>query len=150
MGSFSPEFYQFIKDRGLDKYDKMDIPGDVVFKRDGRETGLPFDEVRKYIRNSCLICYDPLSELADLSVGSTESDYGWNTLISRTAQGVKLAEDAAADGIIEIKEYPEDLLPLLKRAVFNKKKRVLERPDATYLELSDWERKYFLGTGGEA
>ncbi|MFA4886206.1 MAG: Coenzyme F420 hydrogenase/dehydrogenase, beta subunit C-terminal domain [Desulfotomaculaceae bacterium] len=150
MGSFSPEFYQFIKARGLDKYEKMDIPGDVIFKREGKETGLHFDEVREYIRDSCLICYDPLSELADLSVGSTESDYGWNTLITRTAQGVKLVEDAVVNGKIEIKEYPGELLPLLRKAVFNKKKRVLERPDAAYLELSDLERGFFLVTGGGA
>ena len=149
MGSFSPEFYQFIKDRGLDKYEKMDIPGDVKFSRDSDETSFPFDDIREYIRKSCLICYDPLSELADLSVGSTESDYTWNTLITRTAKGVKLVEDAIASGVIEIKEYPEKLLPLLKKAVFNKKKRVLESPDSTYLELSTREKTYFLSAGGE-
>jgi len=41
-------------------------------------------------------------------------------------------------------------LPLLRKAVFNKKKRVLERPDAAYLELSDREREFFLVTGGGA
>lgn len=149
MGSFSPEFYQFIKDRGLDKYEKMDIPGDVKFSRENEDTSFPFDEIREYLRKSCLICYDPLSELADLSVGSTESDYAWNTLITRTVKGVKLVEDAVASGVIEIKEYPEKLLPLLKRAVFNKKRRVLESPDSTYLELSAREKIYFLSAGGE-
>ena len=149
MGSFSPEFYQFIKDKGLGKYEKMDIPGDVKFSSENEETCFPYDEIREYIRKACLICYDPLSELADLSVGSTESDYGWNTLITRTVKGVKLVEDAVASGAIEIKEYPDELLPMLKKAVFNKKKRVLERPDATYLELNDQEREYFLGAGGE-
>ncbi|MDD4334885.1 MAG: Coenzyme F420 hydrogenase/dehydrogenase, beta subunit C-terminal domain [Desulfotomaculaceae bacterium] len=148
MGSFSPEFYQFIKFKGLDKYEIMDIPGDVVFKRKSKETCLPFEEIREYIRDSCLICYDPLSELADLSVGSTESDYGWNTLITRTAKGVKLVEHAIVNGVIEIKEYPGKLLPLLRKAVFNKKKRVLERPDATYLKLSAREKEFFLVTGG--
>ncbi len=150
MGSFSPEFYQFIKNRGLGKFEKMDIPGDVKFSSENEETCFPYDEIREYIRKSCLICYDPLSELADLSVGSTESDYGWNTLITRTAKGVKLVEDAVASGVIEIKEYPGKLLPVLKKAVFNKKKRVLERPDATYLKLSDQEREHFLTAGGEA
>jgi coenzyme F420-reducing hydrogenase beta subunit len=150
MGAFSPEFYQFIKNRELERYEKMDIPGDVKFSRDNEETSFPFDEIREYIRKACLICYDPLSELADLSVGSTESDYGWNTLITRTVTGVRLVEDAAASGVIEIKDYPDKLLPILKKAVFNKKKRVLERPDAVYLELSDREREFFLGTGGKA
>ncbi|MFX4260753.1 Coenzyme F420 hydrogenase/dehydrogenase, beta subunit C-terminal domain [Pelotomaculum propionicicum] len=150
MGSFSPEFYKFIKEKGLDEYEKMDIPGDVNFKKDNKETSLPYDEVREYIRNSCSICFDPLSELADLSVGSTEYDYGWNTLIIRSEKGSNLAKEAAANGIIEIKEYPAPRLPLLRKAVFNKKKRVLERPDATYLEISGQEREYFLANGGGA
>lgn len=150
MGSFAPEFYQFIKDRRLEEYEKMDIPGNVKFKRDNKETCFSFDEIREYIRDSCNICYDPLSELADLSVGSTESDYGWNTLIARTTKGADLVKNAVANGVIEIKEYPGELLPLLKKAVFNKKKRVMERPDAAYLELSDRERNFFLNNGGDA
>lgn len=150
MGSFSPEFYWFIKDRRLEEYEKMDIPGDVKFKRDNKETCFSYDEIREYTRDSCHICYDPLSELADLSVGSTESDYGWNTLIIRTTKGATLVNNAVANGVIEIKEYPRELLPLLRKAVFNKKKRVLERPDALYLELSNREREFFLVTGGGA
>ncbi len=137
MGSFSPDFYKFVKSKGLDEYEKMDIPGDVKFKKDSKEMILPYDEVRKYIRDSCSICFDPLSELADLSVGSTEYDYGWNTLIIRTSKGASLAQDAVSSGIIEVKDYPIDRLPLLRKAVFNKKKRVLERRDAVYLEISD-------------
>ncbi len=148
MGSFSPDFYQLIKNKKLDRYNKMDIPGDVKFSSEDKETFLPYDEIRDYIRGSCLICYDPLSELADLSVGSTEYDYGWNTLIIRTSKGANLVKEAAARDIIELKEYPADRLPSLKKAVFNKKKRVLERPDAKYLELSDLEREFFLVTGG--
>lgn len=150
MGSFSPEFYKFIKDKGLDEYEKMDIPGDVNFRKGNKETSLAFDEVREYIRASCSICFDPLSELADLSIGSTEYDYGWNTLIIRTDIGASLAKDAVADGIIEIKEYPAPRLPLLKKAVFNKKKRVLENPDAAYLKISNKERDFFLANGGSA
>ena len=150
MGSFSPEFYRFIKDKGLDEYEKIDIPGDVNFKKGNKETILPYDEVREYIRASCNICFDPLSELADLSVGSTEYDYGWNTLIIRTDTGAILVKDAVADGIIEIKEYPAPRLPLLKKAVFNKKKRVLENPDAAYLKISNKERDFFLANGGSA
>jgi len=149
MGSFSPDFYQLIKDKKLDGYEKMDIPGDIKFARGNKETYLPFDEMREYVRDSCHICYDPLSELADLSVGSTEYDYGWNTLIMRTTKGSNLVKDAAARDVIELKEYPGDRLPLLKKAVFNKKKRVLERPDAKYLELSDQEKEFFLVTGGD-
>jgi hypothetical protein len=60
-----------------------------------------------------------------------------------------LVEQACANGYIEIKPYPSELLPLLKRAVFRKKKRVLGRLDFTYLNLPAPEREYFLSTGDD-
>jgi hypothetical protein len=47
-----------------------------------------------------------------------------------------------ASGIIEIKEYPPERLPLLRKAVFNKKKRVW-KGRTTYLEIPVKEREYF-------
>lgn len=149
MGSFSPEFYQFMKERQLDKYEKMDIPGDVQFSGTKGKVNVPLEDIRKYIRLSCLICYDPLSELADISVGSTEYDNGWNTLITRTTKGSRLVREAVKNNIIEIRPYPEERLPLLKKAVFDKKKRVLERPDASYLDLPAEEREFFICAGGD-
>lgn len=149
MGAFSPEFYSFIKEKNLDNYDWMDIPNDVVFHGVSEDVIIPFDEMRRYIRNACLYCYDPLSELADISVGSTEFDSGWNAMIIRTNKGTELIEQACAKGYIEIKSYPSELLPILRKAVFLRKKRVLELPDFTYLNLSAQEREYFLSTGDD-
>jgi len=149
MESFSPEFYQFIKERQLDKYEKMDIPGNVQFSGAKGKVDIPFEDIRKFIRKSCLVCYDPLSELADISVGSTEYDYGWNTLIIRTSKGSNLVREAVESSIIKIKPYPEELLPLLRKAVFNKKRRVLERADASYLDLPAGEREFFIAAGGD-
>jgi coenzyme F420-reducing hydrogenase beta subunit len=70
-------------------------------------------------------------------------------LIVRTQKGADLVEQACAGGYIEVKAYPSELLPILKKAVFRRKKRVLERPDFTYLNLSAQEREYFLSTGDE-
>ncbi len=149
MGSFSPEFYTFINMKDLGSYDRMDIPKDVHFRGSGQEIIIPFEEMRQFIRNACLSCYDPLSELADISVGSTEYDPDWNALILRTTKGSELVEQACASGYIEIKPYPPELLPILRKAVFRRKKRVLERPDFTYLNLSAQEREYFLSTGDD-
>lgn len=149
MESFSPDFYQYIKENKLEKYSRMDIPKDIQFEGNGEKFIIPFEKIRKYIRKSCLSCFDPLSELADLSVGSTEYDPAWNTLIVRTEKGSDLVEKAVKNGTIEIKPYPKELLKILRKAVFNKKKRVLERPDAAYLELTPQEREYFLGSGGD-
>ncbi len=147
MESFTPDFYDYIKENNLDEYYRMDIPKDVQFERNGENIFVPFDEVRKFVCKSCYSCFDPLSELADLSVGSTEHDPGWNTLIVRTEKGAELVKKAVARGVIETKPYPKELLPLLRKAVFYKKKRVLEGPDTNYLELTPYERKYFLATG---
>jgi coenzyme F420-reducing hydrogenase beta subunit len=149
MGAFSPEFYSFIREKKLDNCDRMDIPNDVLFQGSGKDVIIPFEEMRKFIRNACLTCYDPLSELADVSVGSTEYDPGWNALIIRTQQGAELVEHACSKGYIEIKPYPPELLPVLKKAVFRRKKRVLERPDFTYLNLPAQEREYFLSMGDD-
>jgi hypothetical protein len=143
-------FYNFIKEKHLDSYDRMDIPKDVKFQGADGEVFIPFEEIRKYIRDACLSCYDPLSELADVSVGSTENDPGWNTVITRSVRGLELLESAVSQGIIEIKPYPEKLLPALRKAVFNKKKRVLERPDSAYLNIPAQEKEYFLSSGGAA
>lgn len=149
MGAFSPEFYNFVKEKNLDNCDRVDIPNDVVFHGAGEDVTIPYDEMRQFIRNACLYCYDPLAELADVSVGSTEFDPGWNALIIRTQKGAELIEQASAKGYIEIKPYPSELLSILKKAVFRRKKRVLELPDFTYLNLSAQEREYFLSTGDD-
>ncbi|MGB9802292.1 Coenzyme F420 hydrogenase/dehydrogenase, beta subunit C-terminal domain, partial [Desulfofundulus sp.] len=107
-------------------------------------TDIPLDEVRPFIRPACQLCFDPTSEFADVSVGSTEYDSRWNTLIVRTARGKEIVDAARAGGIIETRAYPEERLPLLYRAVRNKKLRVLHALElgqgAGYLQLSDQYR----------
>ncbi|MCL6635761.1 MAG: Coenzyme F420 hydrogenase/dehydrogenase, beta subunit C-terminal domain, partial [Peptococcaceae bacterium] len=148
--ALSAEFYPFLEKKGLHHCTRMDIPRDGVFfqMEDGARVNLPLEEIRPFIKNACLACYDPLSELADLSVGSTEHDPGWNTLVVRSSKGRRLAEEAAAAGVVELKPYPPELLPVLRQAVFQKKKRVLERPDAAYIGVPPGERSFFLEGGG--
>lgn len=150
MGSLSPEFYSFLKENKLDRYERMDIPKDILFQGAGGDVMIPFEDVRRFIRPSCLSCYDPLSELADVSVGSTEHDPGWNTLIVRTAKGMDMVEKARSTRDIETKTYPPELLSVLREAVFNRKKRVLECPESMYLDVPLREKDYFLTVGGDA
>ena len=149
--SLSAEFYSFLKERGLANCSRMDIPKDGVnfHREDGSQITLPLEEIRPFIKNTCLACYDPLSELADVSVGSTEHYPGWNTLVVRTDKGRQLMADASTAGIIELQPYPQERLPLLRQAVFQKKKRVLERPDTSYIGVSTEEKESFF-EGGEA
>lgn len=148
--SLSAEFYSFLKKSGLDHCSRMDIPKDGVSiqKKDGSRVNLPLEEIRPFIKETCLACYDPISELADVSVGSTEHDPGWNTLVVRTQNGKQLVEASVTAGVLELKPYPQELLPLLRRAVFQKKNRVLQRPDAAYIGVPPGERDTFLKGGG--
>lgn len=149
--SLSADFYSFLKKRGLGNCIRMDIPKDGVYfqKEDGSQVKVTLEEIRPFIKNTCQACYDPLSELADVSVGSTEHDPGWNTLVVRSRKGKQLVEESTAAGIIELKPYPRELLPVLRRAVFQKKKRVLGRPEAAYIGVPPGERDTFI-EGGEA
>lgn len=147
--SLSSEFYSFLNKKGLFNCSRMDIPKDGICfrKEDGSPVEIPLEEIRPFIKDACLACYDPLSELADVSVGSTEHDPGWNTLVVRTQKGKQLVEDSVEAGIIELKPYPLELLPALRRAAFQKKKRVLERPDTAYIGVPSEERAIFLERG---
>lgn len=149
--SLSSGLHSFLKERDLADCSHMDILTDGVnFQQEnGSQTTLPLEEIRPLIKDTCLACYDPVSELADVSVGSTEQYPGWNTLVVRSDKGQQLVAGANKAGLIELQSYPLDRLPLLRRAVFQKKKRVLERPDASYVGIADWERDSFL-KGGEA
>lgn len=149
--ALSPDFYSFLRERGLAGCRRMDIPKDGVYLtcEDGLQVKVDLTEVRPFIKESCLSCYDPLSELADVSVGSTEHDPEWNTLVVRTARGEHLVEEAGAAGVLELKSYPGDLLPLLKEAVLNKKKRVLAHHGAGYLRLPPGEKELLEGGGSQ-
>jgi coenzyme F420-reducing hydrogenase beta subunit len=112
---------------------------------------LDHDKVRSHSRETCRSCYDFTSELADLSVGSTEWKEDWNTLIVRTDAGRSFVEAAVRQGWIEREPFPEERLRLLREASFNKKQRVLEqieqdarmRGTDPYLRLSQEEREFF-------
>lgn len=125
--SLSSELYGFLarETRG-EEIIKMDIPleGPCVLTKTGSHRWR-VDEIRPFINKACNYCFDSTSEWADLSVGSTEQDPGWNTLLVRSGQGRDLVELAADKGVLEIKDYPAGRLPVLRKAALNKKMRVL-------------------------
>ena len=146
--ALTPPFYRFLASRAdLARAAKMDIPkeGGVVFSVNGGAVRISLDQVRPFIRPACHNCLDPTAEWADLSVGSTEHDPDWNTLVVRTARGQALVDGAVAAGALEVKPYPAERIPILREAVRGKKLRVLAaleagRPDAAYLRLSPERR----------
>jgi coenzyme F420 hydrogenase subunit beta len=155
--ALSPAFYRFLASRtDLGHATKMDIPkeGGVVFSVGSRSVQVPLDEVRPFIRAACQTCFDPTAELADLAVGSTEHDAGWNTLVVRTARGQEVVDAAVKVGVLEVKPYPPDRIPILRAAVKGKKLRVLDAvesgtAEAAYLHLSP-ERRAAVRADGRA
>jgi hypothetical protein len=115
-------------DRGITR---VDVPPEVLALATGSGVvNIPVEEVRAFVRPACRLCFDPTSEFADVAVGSTEQDPAWNTLVVRTARGRDLVGATRAAGVIETRPYPAERLPLLRRAVRNKKLRVLADPAA--------------------
>ena len=138
---------------GDEKLKRIDVPrGRFTVETNRESLELDHDSVQSHSRPTCLSCYDFTSELADLSVGSTEWKDDWNTLVVRTDAGRTFLEAAAEKGWIELAPFPGDRLRLLKEASFNKKQRVLEQLEqqarekgaAPYLRISQEEKDFFL------
>ncbi len=124
--SLDPKFHDLVLEKAAGRTpERVDIPKTgMVLYAGGEAIPVSMEEIRPLIKPVCLTCPDPTSELADLSVGSTEHLDEYNTLIVRSARGEELVKKAAAAGVIELKEYPAGRLPLLRGAVSNKKERV--------------------------
>ncbi|HBV95929.1 MAG: hypothetical protein JL50_04735 [Peptococcaceae bacterium BICA1-7] len=132
------DFYRYLEEKaGGDEIVKVDIPVEGLAVTTAKGTGVwPVDEIRPYIREVCNTCADCTSEWADVSVGSTEYDPAWNTLVVRSDAGQSLVNRALEKAVIEIKPYPEERLKILRKAALNKKMRVLQnldRPGPEYL-----------------
>jgi len=142
---------------GDEKLKRVDVPqGRFIVETHRDSFDLDHDSVRSHSRQTCRSCFDFTSELADLSVGSTEWKDDWNTLIVRTEAGRAFLDAAVEQGWIEVEPFPEDRLRLLKEASFNKKRRVLEeleqeaRKSGTepYLKISQEEKDFLLRAQG--
>ncbi|KKM10096.1 hypothetical protein SY88_15770 [Clostridiales bacterium PH28_bin88] len=148
--ALDPGFYRWLAAR-VDPQQVLaiDIPLEGLEVRTAeRVYRWPVDEVRPFIRPACLQCFDSTAEFADVSVGSTEYDPEWNTLVVRTRRGADLVERARQAGVLEVKPYPEERIPILRQAVLNKKIRVLrlwEDGQAAYLQVDDADKEQILG-----
>ncbi|MBA4394689.1 MAG: hypothetical protein C0407_14150 [Desulfobacca sp.] len=103
---------------------------------------ISLDEIRAFIRPTCLVCPDMTSEFSDFSVGTVEGTADWNTVIVRTERGEALINRAIDADIIESRPLPEENLKHLKEASLLKKQRALRALneqgdlDEGYLKLS--------------
>ncbi len=150
-------FYRSLAERGVGTVSRADIPKDegLTLKTDLGAVTYSLEETRSFIRRGCHSCIDPTSELADVSIGSTEADPAWCTLIVRTAAGAALVEKAVSSELLEIKDCPEEAATSLRTAALNKKRRVLKAApeeggpavDSSYLRLAEETRCRIMGEG---
>ncbi|MFO8058061.1 MAG: Coenzyme F420 hydrogenase/dehydrogenase, beta subunit C-terminal domain [bacterium] len=131
----------------LEKAQRMDIPYNrfVVFTKEGA-ADLEYEPIKELHNRTCDICFDFTSELADLSVGSTEWKEDWNTLITRTEKGEQAVNSAQEAGMLNLEPLPDDRVELLKQASLGKKQRVLNElengcPLSDYLVISGEEKQ---------
>jgi coenzyme F420 hydrogenase subunit beta len=136
---------------------KADVPKDegLSMETDQGNLQLSQEETRDFIRNGCYSCIDPTSELADLSIGSTEADTSWCALIVRTEAGEALVEKASASGVLQLREPSEEAVDSLRNAALNKKRRVLAAEGSAnghsintgYLKLPEEVRRRIMEMG---
>ncbi len=91
-----------------------------------RRIVIPLDQMRELIMPGCRYCMDMTSEFADISVGAAEGMAGWNTVVVRTAEGVKLLKLARERKILEETPIPRESLVHLEEAALLKRRRALD------------------------
>jgi coenzyme F420 hydrogenase subunit beta len=91
--------------------------GLVVDSRDGQQHVIPKHEYGyvnlMHVPRRCLVCPDLTNELADLSVGDTWLDKyagGWSTVITRSAEGERVVQEAKRAGVLRVEEIGRDAL----------------------------------------
>ncbi len=150
-------FSEFLKKKvDLSQVRRIDIPPPpanvMVVETTAGDIRLSLDEVRKFIKPTCSVCYDMTSEFADVSVGMVEGVEDWNTFIVRTPAGENFIDKAKKAGVINTKPLEETRLEHLKQASSIKKKRAVDaiqkrtndKKNLLYLRLSAQEKKKFL------
>jgi len=150
-------FSEFLRDKvDLSQVKRIDIPPPpanvMVVETATGDVRFSLDEVRKFIKPTCGVCYDMTSEFADISVGMVEGIQDWNTLIVRTPAGKKFIDKAKKAGVINTRPLEKTRLEHLKKASSIKKKRAVDaiqkrtndKKNLLYLRLSTQEKKKFL------
>ncbi|MHA2295487.1 MAG: Coenzyme F420 hydrogenase/dehydrogenase, beta subunit C-terminal domain [Candidatus Hodarchaeales archaeon] len=94
----------------------------LVWTKDGKEIQSPVKNFDSAVTDSCRLCINFGSRLADLSIGSIGTPDGWSTVIIRSEKGLALVEKAEQAGYIEINEKNVDLTPIKKSVGLKEKK----------------------------
>jgi coenzyme F420-reducing hydrogenase beta subunit len=87
------EYTKKLFDIDLDTAEKTQISkGKYIVTADSKKYACDVQELANIIREGCPYCNDFVSKLADISVGSVGSPYGYSTVIVRSNKGKKLLD----------------------------------------------------------
>jgi coenzyme F420 hydrogenase subunit beta len=98
------------KELGINLADikSMNIKGKMIMTlKSGSTKTIPLAELKAYARESCALCRDFSSELADLSAGGLGLE-GWTCVIARTKEGQRIFKSAEKTGILRTRPVGED------------------------------------------
>jgi len=119
-------------------------PGEFAARlRDGSErriSKLDFNQaIPFYVNRRCLFCTDLTAELSDISVGDGwakegSGTGGWSLVLARTAEGLRIVEDAVSAGIINAVPVGLDEARRMHSHAFDLKKT------GAFLRLGLWRR----------
>jgi coenzyme F420 hydrogenase subunit beta len=150
-------FSEFLRGKvDLSQVKRIDIPPPpanvMMVETAAGDIRFSLDEVRKFIKPTCGVCYDMTSEFADISVGMVEGIEDWNTLIVRNPRGKRFIDKAKKAGVINTMPLEKTRLEHLKKASSIKKKRAVDaiqkrtndKKNLLYLRLSAREKKKYL------
>ena len=114
----------FLAERGIDikEVERFYVTkGNFMVVTKNKEFCIPTKELDPCVRDTCRICEDFTSQLADVSAGSSGSPAGCTSLIIRTKVGEELVK--VSEKAIQTRKLSEDGIKKIERFAFNKKKR---------------------------
>jgi len=76
----------------------------------GSEKLIPLAEILPYVQTGCLVCLDYAGAFSDISAGICENYPGYTVLILRNEKAVKIVNEAASHGYIEVKKAGLDVI----------------------------------------
>ncbi|MFX1497111.1 MAG: Coenzyme F420 hydrogenase/dehydrogenase, beta subunit C-terminal domain [Promethearchaeota archaeon] len=96
-----------------------------IYTKKDEELSIQVKEISHLARKDCKVCFDLTSESADISIGSTGSPVGWNTIIIRTIKGKQLFDSLIKRNLIEYKNIKEVQpgLPTVEKIANSKKNK---------------------------
>lgn len=124
-GFYYDDLVEALSSRGIAIRDVLKFTvykGKLLVRMPDKELAIPMEEIESVVRDSCKVCMDFASELADISAGSVGSEDGWTTLIIRTQRGEDVLKFVQNKGAIETRTIEDNDLEAIRKLAFRKKK----------------------------